>query len=105
MQATPGYTRALEGSISKTFVIDTNQTKKKSLIKNTLKVENWKYPDITISTNFVSTKFSDNQTIKESGTRTHGNPGIFQENLMQFNIQLVTPRASISNLTNYSSKK
>ncbi|MDC1319041.1 LPS assembly protein LptD, partial [Candidatus Thioglobus sp.] len=95
----PGYTRALEGSISKTFVIDTNQAEKKSLIKNKLKVENWKYPNITISTNFVSTKFSHSLSTKESGLRTNGILNISRPFAIKY--PAITPNANI-NLTKYS---
>jgi len=95
----PGYTRALEGSISKTFVIDTNQAEKKSLIKNKLKVESWKYPDITISTNFVSTKFSHSLSTKESGLRTNGVLNISRPFAIKYPV--ITPNANI-NLTKYS---
>ena len=95
----PGYTKALEGSISKTFVIDTNQAEKKSLIKNKLKVENWKYPNTSIFTKFVSTKFSHNLSTKESGLRTNGVLNISRPFAIKYPV--ITPNASI-NLTKYS---
>ena len=98
---TPAYNKALEGSISKTFVIDTNQSEKKRLIKNKLIVESWKYPNITISTNFVSTKFSHDLATKESGLRTNGNLNISRPFAIKYPI--ITPNASI-NLTKYSLK-
>jgi len=97
----PVFTRALEGSLSKTFIIDTNQAEKNKLIKNKLKVENWKYPNITISTNFVSTKFSHDLTTKESGLRTNGSLNISRPFAIKYPI--ITPNASI-NLTKYSLK-
>jgi LPS-assembly protein len=97
----PGYNRALEGSISKTFFIDTNQSEKKSLIKNKLKVESWKYPIITISTNFVSTKFSHSLSTKESGLRTNGILNISRPFAIKYPV--ITPNANI-NLTKYSLK-
>ena len=83
----------------KTFVIDTNQAEKKSLIKNKLKVENWKYPNITISTNFVSTKFSHSLSTKESGLRTNGILNISRPFAIKYPV--ITPNANI-NLTKYS---
>ena len=97
----PGYNRALEGSISKTFFIDTNQSEKKSLIKNKLKVESWKYPIITISTNFVSTKFAHDLPAKESGIRTNGNLSVSRPLAIKYPV--ITPNANIS-LTKYSLK-
>jgi len=97
----PDYTRALQGSISKTFTIDNNQSEKNNLIKNKLKVENWKYPNITISTNFVSTKFAHDLSTKESGTRTNGNLSISRP--FAINYPIITPNANIT-LTKYSLK-
>ena len=97
----PSYTRALEGSISKTFTIDNNQSEKNKLAKNKLKVENWKYPNITISTNFVSTKFAHNLSTKESGIRTNGNLSVSRPFAIKYPV--ITPNASI-NLTKYSLK-
>jgi len=98
----PVYTRALEGSLSKTFVIDTNQAEKNKLIENKLKVESWKYPNITITTNFVSTKFSHDLATKESGLRTNGSLNISRPFAIKYPI--ITPKVSI-NLTKYSLKK
>ena len=97
----PVYSRALEGSISKTFTIDNNQSEKNKLIKNKLKVEDWKYPNITISTNFVSTKFAHDLSTKESGTRTNGNLSISRPFAIKYPV--ITPNANI-NLTKYSLK-
>ena len=89
-----------ELGISK-FIIFLGQVEKKSLIKNKLKVESWKYPNITISTNFVSTKFSHDLATKESGLRTNGNLNISRPFAIKYPI--ITPNASI-NLTKYSLK-
>jgi len=123
----PGYTRALEGSIYKTFIIDTTnpivknnaeidaeierqlyeQAKGTSgetaaeKIYNKVKIESWKYPNITISTNFVSTKFSHDLTNKESGLRTNGRVNISRPFAIKYPI--ITPKASV-NLTKYSLK-
>ena len=76
----PVYTRALEGSISKTFNADTK---------------------IPIQADLVSTKFTHDTANKESGLRTHGDLEISR----QLNIKYpkITPKASIV-ITNYSLK-
>ena len=71
---TPAYTKALEGSISKTF--------------NT---EN-KLP-VTVS--LVSTKFAHDTPEKDSGVRTHGDLGITKTFESEFPV--VTTRANVSN--------
>ena len=78
---TPDYTRALEGSVSKTV----NAGEK-----------------MPIQLDLVSTRFAHDTTSKESGTRTHGNLGASRTLNIQY--PRVTPRASIS-ITNYSLKK
>ncbi len=77
---TPVYTRALEGSVSKT--LNANQ----------------KMP---IQVDLVSTRFAHDTATKESGTRTHGNLGISRE--LNINYPKVTPKASVA-ITNYSLK-
>jgi len=77
---TPGYTRALEGSISKTFNADTK---------------------MPIQVDLVSTKFAHDNQIKESGLRANANIAVSRE--LNVNYPKITPRASIS-LTNYSLK-
>jgi LPS-assembly protein len=77
---TPEYTRALEGSASKTFNSDG---------KMPLKVD------------LVSTRFAHETSSKESGTRTHGNIGISRK--LNIKYPQVTPRASVA-ITNYSLK-
>ena len=77
---TPEYTRALEGSASKTFNADS---------KMPLKVD------------LVSTRFAHDTSSKKSGTRTHGNIGISRK--LNIEYPQVTPRASIA-ITNYSLK-
>lgn len=77
---TPVYTRALEGSVSKTLNADT------------------KMP-ITIS--LVSTKFAHDTVTKESGLRTHGDLGISRE--LNIKYPKITPRARVA-ITNYSLK-
>ena len=77
---TPGYTRALEGSISKTL----NPEGK-----------------MPVQVGFVSTRFAHKTPSKESGTRTHGNIGISRA--LNLKYPKVTPRASID-ITNYSLK-
>jgi len=77
---TPGYTRALEGSASKTLNAD------------------GKMP---IQIDLVSTRFAHDTASKESGTRSHGNIGISRK--LNIEYPQVTPRASVS-ITNYSLK-
>ena len=76
----PGYTRALEGSVSKTFNV---------------------IPKMPIATTLVSTKFAHDIISKDSGVRTHGTLGVSR----QLNIEYpkITPRANIA-ITNYSLK-
>jgi len=78
--ATPVYTRALEGSISKTLNADTI---------------------MPIQVSLVSTKFAHDTKSKATGVRTHGDLGISR----QLNIEYprITPRASVA-VTNYSLK-
>jgi LPS-assembly protein len=76
----PEYTRALEGSASKTF---------NSEGKMPLQVD------------LVSTRFAHDTTSKESGTRTHGNIGVSRE--LNIHYPKVTPRVSVA-ITNYSLK-
>jgi len=77
---TPAYTRAFEGSISKTLNTDTK---------------------MPISTSLVSTKFVHDTATKESGLRTHSDIGISRE--LAIDYPKVTPKASVS-ITNYSLK-
>jgi LPS-assembly protein len=77
---TPEYTRALEGSASKTFNSDGK---------------------IPLQADLVSTRFAHDTPSKESGTRTHGSIGISRELNIQY--PKVTPRASVA-ITNYSLK-
>jgi LPS-assembly protein len=77
---TPEYTRALEGSASKTFNSDGK---------------------IPLQVDLVSTRFAHDTPSKESGTRTHGSIGISRELNIQY--PKVTPRASVA-ITNYSLK-
>ena len=77
---TPAYTRAFEGSISKTLNTDTK---------------------MPISTSLVSTKFVHDTATKESGLRTHSDLGISRE--LAIDYPKVTPKASVS-ITNYSLK-
>ena len=77
---TPEYTRALEGSVSKTFNSDGK---------------------IPLQVDLVSTRFAHDTPIKKSGTRTHGNIGISRELNIQY--PKVTPSASVA-ITNYSLK-
>jgi len=76
----PEYTRALEGSVSKTI----NASGK-----------------IPVQLDLVSTRFAHETASKESGTRTHGNIGISRKLNIQY--PQVTPRASVA-ITNYSLK-
>ena len=77
---TPGYTRALEGSVSKTLNADTK---------------------MPISLSLVSTKFSHATPTKESGLRTHGDLGVSR--LLNIDYPKITPKASVA-ITNYSLK-
>jgi len=76
----PVYTRALEGSISKTLNADTK---------------------MPIQASLVSTKFAHDKKSKSAGVRTHTDLGISR----QLNIEYpkITPRASVA-ITNYSLK-
>ena len=77
---TPVYTRALEGSVSKTLNADTK---------------------MPIQVGLVSTRFAHDTATKESGTRTHGNLGVSRK--LNIRYPKVTPRASVS-ITHYSLK-
>jgi len=76
----PVYTRALEGSVSKTLNADTK---------------------MPISLNLVSTKFAHDTSTKESGVRTHGDLSISRE--LNIDYPKITPKASVA-ITNYSLK-
>ena len=76
----PVYTRALEGSISKTLNADTKMPVQASL---------------------VSTKFAHETQSKTAGVRTHINLGISRE--LNIEYPTITPRASVA-ITNYSLK-
>jgi len=76
----PVYTRALEGSVSKTLNADTK---------------------MPISLSLVSTKFAHDTVTKESGLRTHGDLGISRE--LNIDYPKITPKASVA-ITNYSLK-
>jgi LPS-assembly protein len=77
---TPVYTRALEGSVSKTL----NAEQK-----------------MPIQVDLVSTRFAHDTATKESGTRTHGSLGISRE--LNIKYPKVTPNTSVA-ITNYSLK-
>jgi len=77
---TPGYTKALEGSVSKTLNADTK---------------------MPISLSLVSTKFAHTTPTKESGLRTHGDAGISR--VLNIEYPKITPKASVA-ITNYSLK-
>ena len=98
---TPSYTRALEGSISQNFVVDTNKVERKELILEQQIGQEWKFPYTSISTNFVSTKFSHDTHTKESGLRTNGLLSISRPLAIKFPV--ITPSANV-NLTKYSLK-
>jgi len=76
----PVYTRALEGSISKTF----NADKK-----------------IPIQVDLVRTNFAHDTASKETGVRAHGNLGVSRK--LDTKFPVITPRASVA-ITNYSLK-
>ncbi|MDC1418280.1 LPS assembly protein LptD [Candidatus Thioglobus sp.] len=76
----PVYTRALEGSVSKTLNADTK---------------------MPISLSIVSTKFAHDTVTKESGLRAHGDLGISRE--LNINYPKITPKASVA-ITHYSLK-
>ena len=97
----PSYTKTLEGSISKQFTIDTNKLERKKLIKNNQTDQEWRYPYISISTGFISTKFSHDTHTKESGLRTNGLLSISRPLAVKFPI--ITPSANV-NITQYSLK-
>jgi LPS-assembly protein len=77
---TPVYTRALEGSVSKTLNADQK---------------------MPIQVDLVSTRFAHDTSTKDSGTRTHGNIAISRQ--LNINYPKVTPRASVA-ITRYSLK-
>ena len=122
----PVYTRSLEGSLSQNFVVDTNKVEKNDVhlneeierqlyeqakgtkdekiaekTYNQSKFKYWEYPDISISTDFVSTKFIHKNHLKESGVRTNGNISISRPLAIKFPV--ITPSANV-NLTKYSLK-
>jgi len=76
----PAYTRALEGSISKTLNADIN---------------------MPLETRLVSTKFAHETESKTAGVRTHIDLGISRE--LNIEYPTITPRASVA-ITNYSLK-
>ncbi len=76
----PEYTRALEGSISKTINLDTKTT---------------------INVSLASTRFAHEIVTKESGLRTHGDVGISRQ--LNIKYPIITPKASVV-ITNYSLK-
>ena len=123
---TSGYTRALEGNISKTFIIKTNDAVKNSAeidaeierqlyeqakgtsgeiaaekIYNKVKIESWKYPSISLSTNLSSTKFNHDDNTKESGVRSN----VFFEISRPFAVRfpIITPSVNAS-ITSYGLK-
>jgi len=77
---TPDYTRALEGSVSRTFDAE------------------GKMP---VELNFVSTNFAHDDSNKESGNRTYGKVKVSRK--LQVKYPIVTPNVSVS-ITNYSLK-
>jgi len=95
------YTKAIEGSISKGFVIDPNMEKRNNLIKNKIAFGAWKFPKISISSNFVSTKFTHKLSTKESGLRTNVNLGVSRP--FAFKFPRITPNANAT-ITQYSLK-
>jgi LPS-assembly protein len=76
----PAYTRALEGSISKTLNADTK---------------------MPVQARLVSTKFAHETQSKTAGVRTHTDLGISRE--LNIEYPIITPRASVA-ITNYSLK-
>ena len=76
----PAYTRALEGSISKTLNADTK---------------------MPVQARLVSTKFAHETQSKTAGVRTHTDLGISRE--LNILYPIITPRASVA-ITNYSLK-
>ena len=76
----PVYTRALEGSISKTFFADKK---------------------IPIQVDLVRTNFAHDTASKETGIRTHGNLEVSRK--LDTKFPVITPRASVA-ITNYSLK-
>ncbi|MEC7595805.1 MAG: LPS assembly protein LptD [Pseudomonadota bacterium] len=77
---TASYTRALEGSVSKTLNSETV---------------------MPVQLDLVSTRFSHKNASKESGTRAHANIGISRN--LNVKYPQITPRASVA-ITNYSLK-
>jgi LPS-assembly protein len=107
----PSYTKALEGSISKTIILGKEKISSYDNVKNKLnlsyedqviyELDNPK-PEVTnLDLNIVSTKFSHATATKESGTRSHGKLGISRK--LKIRYPRITPSASIS-ITNYSLK-
>ena len=88
----PAYTRALEGSLSKTFVIDPNKVRKNYLIKSGVTIENWKYPELHLyAVNLVSTKFNHDIHSKESGVRSSMEILQYQGNFCILKFPVITP--------------
>jgi len=94
-EGAPGYTRAIEGSVSKTYIIGPKKDIQNIEIENTIR------PSIVIDTKLVSTKFGHKTTSKESGVRTHGKLEVSRALAIKYPV--ITPRASAS-VTNYSLK-
>jgi len=79
-EGVPDYTRAIQGSVSKTLNADTK---------------------MPISLSLVSTKFAHDTSTKKSGLRTHGDLGVSRE--LNIDYPKITPKASVA-ITNYSLK-
>ena len=79
-EGVPVYTRALQGSVSKTLNTDTK---------------------MPISLSIISTKFAHDTATKESGLRTHGDLAISRK--LDIDYPKITPKASVA-ITNYSLK-
>ena len=107
----PGYMKALEVSVNKSFSLgqeklnEFNNTRQKlNLSDDEMDLYNLNNPSpipTNLSLGLVTTKFVHDTPTKESGTRTHGDLGISR--MLNINYPKVTPRASVA-LTSYSLK-
>ena len=96
----PVYTRALEGSIAKTFRFGKKEDVIATVLTEGEEVVNTRKPTTDLAVNFVSTKFDHDDYSKESGVRTHGNLNISRQ-LASPHFPKITPNANIS-LTHYN---
>ena len=96
----PVYTRALEGSIAKTFSFGKKEDVIATVLTEGEEVVNTRKPTTDLAVNFVSTKFDHDDYSKEAGVRTHGNLNISRQ-LASPHFPIITPNVNFS-LTHYN---